>query len=81
MSRRRAVLFAPIITLRHKNLRANRVNGMASFIDMITAFIALLVSAAFLHFGADKDAITAQPVPAEQPANHSASPSSDQGDA
>ena len=83
MSRRCAVLFAPVITLRHKNLRANRVNGMAWFIDMITAFIALLVSAAFLHFGADKDAIAAQPepAPAEQPANHSASPSSDQGDA
>ena len=56
---------------------------MASLIDMITAFIALLVSAAFLHFGADKDAIAAQPepVPAEQPTNHSAAPSSDQGDA
>jgi hypothetical protein len=56
---------------------------MASFIDMITAFIALLVSAAFLHFGADKDAIAPQPdpAPAEQPANHSAAPSSDQADA
>ena len=56
---------------------------MASLIDMITAFIALLVSAAFLHFGADNDAITAQPdpVPAEQSANHSMAPSSDQGDA
>jgi hypothetical protein len=54
---------------------------MASLIDMVTAFIALLVSAAFLHFGADKDAVTDQqePTPAEQPANHSAGPSSDQG--
>ncbi len=56
---------------------------MASLIDMITAFIALLVSAAFLHFGGDKDEFTAkpEPAPAEQQANHSSAPSHDQGDA
>lgn len=46
---------------------------MRSLIDMITAFIALLVSAAFMHFGADSDAVMSRPEPPADgmSANHS----------
>lgn len=48
---------------------------MTSLIDMISAFIALLVSAAFLHFGAAGDAVSrAEPPTVERQANQPPTP-------
>ena len=47
---------------------------MSSFFDMISAFIAMLMSAAFLHFGAAGESHPATPPPA---ASHTVASSAD----
>jgi len=47
---------------------------MSSFFDMISAFIAMLMSAAFLHFGAAGDSRPATPPPSASHTIASAAP-------
>lgn len=50
---------------------APRSDPVSSFFDMLTALIALIISAALLHFGGGEKTTAPEPAPATQPPHES----------